>query len=823
MCEGLGAACGVAPPTVETRASSCQNPGHGDTGFFYEVCIGPEVGFVGVVLAGSPPALLEVEGINADAPEAVLNNVNIGDFLVAVDGSDVRALGISLAQALRQRPVRLAFQRGDGSTAAIGMTRLTPSGPSQKGSTETFAEPVTLPLRYEFEAGLDEDLLGIVPGAWPPEPLRIESVLDGSAAAARGVLPDDIILAIDGSDVQALPRTAIVAFLRRRPLRLSIMRSCPTEARSYELVFGVKDTILGIVPDGRPPGAVFVQAVVEPSAASIRGVLVGDEILAVDNEEVSTMAPERLSVALRRRPIVLRLAREVAVGQPHGCGHTGGTATIDPNMCDPVRSRASGSISDDSERCVGFVGPRRGGLVDNATVYRTERGGRGSAATALNRSGGSSSSSGAKQRQRSQQQLDEQQQQQQQQEWQQQQQQQQLQQRHHCSADCVDVEPSAEELQLEDAPPAKLEDAPLAKEVDAWETLAARRSEVRVLQEVASIAEGARSDSRRECVDDDECDSTNAEATEEEEEENEPEWEAAQAEEDEEGELWAPEVPADHWARLAGLEQEAQEGEDGGELWTPKAPDWARQSWSAWPVFQHVPPCSDGKGGVDEAKHMAVTSPRDMRGQGADAPHFGQGQLDRTAGGPTSIEPLSAWLGDAIAGGPIDDELDGAEKETARVGRGSPLQNHRTRSTTHCAVAKDLKPMLTPPTIGGATRPSSAKHRPQPRAFPSVKSRPQPRAYPSLRRGTHPSRPGACDVGPSCGSGTMDGRGWGGKKGSSPDWRPSQAENDRSGVTHAGRGESRATTLLSMLPRDTLESMAARSSLKPRESASLTP
>ena len=176
-------------------------------------------------------------------------------------------------------------------------------GPSAGSEAEEFET-------FECKAGNDVQELGIFPAAFPPDPVEIYSVTEGSWAAGQGVVAGDILVAING---QAVPdKKDMKRLMRERPLRLTFQRPAfetpeesADETTAFECRAGPDVQDLGIYPAAFPPEAMQVASVAPGSWAAMQGVSPGDELVEIDGQQVQDMTAKEAKRAMRERPLLL--------------------------------------------------------------------------------------------------------------------------------------------------------------------------------------------------------------------------------------------------------------------------------------------------------------------------------------------------------------------------------------------------------------------------------------------------------------------------------------------------------------------------------------
>jgi regulator of sigma E protease len=151
--------------------------------------------------------------LNAALPEtpAAAADIQRGDEIVAVDGEPV--------QTWQEITLALANRMGESGQIELQLAR---NGGGQRA--------VSLPIDH-WQQGVDEpDLLGSL-GLSPSHPPVIGSVEPGSAAARAGLMPGDLILAVNDEPV-ALWREWVAAIVRApgEPLALQVLRDGSTRS-----------------------------------------------------------------------------------------------------------------------------------------------------------------------------------------------------------------------------------------------------------------------------------------------------------------------------------------------------------------------------------------------------------------------------------------------------------------------------------------------------------------------------------------------------------------------------------------------------------------
>ena len=197
------------------------------------------------------------------------------------------------------------------------------AGPPQSGSQQ--GEEFDT---FECEAGDEVRELGIFPAAFPPDPVEIYSVTEGSWASRQGVVPGDILVAING---QLVPdKKDMKRLMRERPLRLTFQRPLAFETAEeseasddigdagdsmgdgmdkFECRAGQDVQDLGIYPSAFPPDPMLVARVAAGSWAAEQGILAGDELLEIGGRPVQELTAKEAKRAMRERPLLLVVQR----------------------------------------------------------------------------------------------------------------------------------------------------------------------------------------------------------------------------------------------------------------------------------------------------------------------------------------------------------------------------------------------------------------------------------------------------------------------------------------------------------------------------------
>lgn len=149
---------------------------------------------------------------------------------------------------------------------------------------------------------------------------RIDSVVPGTAAAEAGFQPGDVVVSIDGTEVEGfLDVQRTTAISAGRPLEFVVERNgeevsvvATPERRAERDRLGNSQEI-GVLDIGGPAMSSVVRAVGPGSAAEAAGLEVGDRIVAVDGTPVKTFEEVRKIVsASAGKPLALQLLRDGA-------------------------------------------------------------------------------------------------------------------------------------------------------------------------------------------------------------------------------------------------------------------------------------------------------------------------------------------------------------------------------------------------------------------------------------------------------------------------------------------------------------------------------
>lgn len=152
-------------------------------------------------------------------------------------------------------------------------------------------------------AGPEVAKLGLTPKGWPPDPMIVRAVDEGTWAASSGFQPGDELVQINGRNVQELDKDVIIQLMKERPVTIRFSREVPS------FTAGEDDVRLGMQPGNWPPGPVHIRHVEKESWADERGIEVGSIIVAVNNRTVEDMDMAEFRTLLRSRPLTLSIGK----------------------------------------------------------------------------------------------------------------------------------------------------------------------------------------------------------------------------------------------------------------------------------------------------------------------------------------------------------------------------------------------------------------------------------------------------------------------------------------------------------------------------------
>ncbi|HXW04931.1 MAG TPA: PDZ domain-containing protein [Vicinamibacterales bacterium] len=282
-----------------------------------------------------------VRGVRPGGPAAEARpDLREDDVIVEVNGEEVRDL-TGLQERLAQIPsaasarahALLAFDRG--GERLLTVVNLRPPGLEDPGLE---ARKAWVPVTVQVLTRELAEMLGL-PGRTG---VRVTSVIGGSAARA-GLEVGDIVTAIDGERLEAVQPSdgelfatlirqyrigSIVSLTVRRgsaerviPVTLEASPRLPREMKKYEdpsFEFRVRDVAAADRLEERIPddeGGVLVDAVREGGWAALGQLAVGDLLLAIDGEAVSSVeqVQDKMSRIAEARPtaVVLRVRRGI--------------------------------------------------------------------------------------------------------------------------------------------------------------------------------------------------------------------------------------------------------------------------------------------------------------------------------------------------------------------------------------------------------------------------------------------------------------------------------------------------------------------------------
>ncbi|CAE7343338.1 unnamed protein product, partial [Symbiodinium necroappetens] len=190
-----------------------------------------------------------------------------GQQIVAINGLDVATMRQQeFRAALEARPLTLRFRISD--------------------------DPEEEPLQAAV-ASSDVDKLGMSFQSLPPEPVIVNKVATGGWAESVGFLGGEEIIVVNGESTIAMSSEDFKAALRVRPLVLRFQQPAEEEDEQDDLVqeveVGPEVSKIGLSFHNLPPEPVVVNKVAAGTWAESVGFIGGEEILALNDEDVASM------------------------------------------------------------------------------------------------------------------------------------------------------------------------------------------------------------------------------------------------------------------------------------------------------------------------------------------------------------------------------------------------------------------------------------------------------------------------------------------------------------------------------------------------------
>eukprot|EP00929_Paragymnodinium_shiwhaense_P006373 TRINITY_DN10966_c0_g1_i5.p1 TRINITY_DN10966_c0_g1~~TRINITY_DN10966_c0_g1_i5.p1 ORF type:complete len:1045 (-),score=277.94 TRINITY_DN10966_c0_g1_i5:169-3222(-) len=214
--------------------------------------------------------------------------VRAGDCLLAVDGGKVDSLSDDeLQAALQRRPVALSFE---AAKEQKDRDLLAPEG------TES---------------------IGLGLGSFPPGPVMLSMVQNGSWGQNCGLVAGDEVRFLDGFAVAAMTAAELKSKLRQRPLRLRVrlLQDGPREFKFAET--GADALPLGLFLQFAAAATELALAGVEDNSwAKNAGLKPGDRIVAINGTECSSLQSEsQMEDLLKERPLKLKVQLQLQTAQ----------------------------------------------------------------------------------------------------------------------------------------------------------------------------------------------------------------------------------------------------------------------------------------------------------------------------------------------------------------------------------------------------------------------------------------------------------------------------------------------------------------------------
>lgn len=232
--------------------------------------------------------------------------------------------------------------------------------------------------------------MGFKRAGWPPDPVVVKAVDEGTWSERNGLAVGDTITAVNGRDISSLDKEGLKQQLVQRPLELTLTRNHhghtspvvpapPSETKEADSRASVKqqrgqstrltvvakedDADLGFRRSGWPPDQVFVTAVDPGSLSARKGVMPGDTLVAVDGVEITSMTKAELKAAVVGRPLRLEFSREglsdgqAAAGEAPGAPGRGPVdAAPGPQAAQELPEDAFAlHVSEDDGKRLGFI------------------------------------------------------------------------------------------------------------------------------------------------------------------------------------------------------------------------------------------------------------------------------------------------------------------------------------------------------------------------------------------------------------------------------------------------------------------------------------
>lgn len=194
----------------------------------YEVTADASVEKLGVTFAGLPPGHLKVTAV-ADDGWGRTQEIEPGDRLLKLNGVDLRQMDAdTFKREAKERPLKL--------TLAEGPEEADPQRSSDGGQ------------EHEIEIIADSAVkkIGMAFGQLPPGPVTVKTVAAGGWAETRNVVPGDVLVEMNGKDLEHMDADTFKHEMQMRPLSLILMKiehedvqfgTNPEEKKRSETVF----------------------------------------------------------------------------------------------------------------------------------------------------------------------------------------------------------------------------------------------------------------------------------------------------------------------------------------------------------------------------------------------------------------------------------------------------------------------------------------------------------------------------------------------------------------------------------------------------------
>eukprot|EP00929_Paragymnodinium_shiwhaense_P097990 TRINITY_DN59553_c0_g1_i1.p1 TRINITY_DN59553_c0_g1~~TRINITY_DN59553_c0_g1_i1.p1 ORF type:complete len:329 (+),score=110.63 TRINITY_DN59553_c0_g1_i1:59-988(+) len=198
--------------------------------------------------------------------------------------------------------------------------------------------------------------------------MLVKTVDDGSWASTNGLMQEDELLLVNGSDLRLMTKGQVKAAMRARPLELAFLRGAPWQkqeqarleeerkaeekraqrakakaekdklmgrsqpdavahrttahfaqevaAETIEVTADKTVVELGFAPSALPPAQVYIKHIEPNSWAEEQGLQIGDELEKLQGVFLFEYSKQEMKAALKERPLTIQLARDPATQRP---------------------------------------------------------------------------------------------------------------------------------------------------------------------------------------------------------------------------------------------------------------------------------------------------------------------------------------------------------------------------------------------------------------------------------------------------------------------------------------------------------------------------